>query len=72
MTLKCGDIQSNVLNPEFVYVDVDGYTLPQIPDEWGKRKLLTDPDDLANFDKRIENTGSNTEAPAEFRIGDTL
>ena len=75
MTLKCGDIQSDILNPEFVYVDVDGYTLPQIPDEWGKRKLLTDPEDLANFDRLRANNSSDsnaTEAPAEFRIGDTL
>ena len=72
--MKCGDIQSNILNPEFIYVDVDGYTFPQIPEEWGKRKLLTDPEDIVNFDKlQANNANTNSgEAPAEFRIGDTL
>ena len=36
MSNKCGDIVSDVLDPEFVYVNIDGYNFPEVPDEWGK------------------------------------
>lgn len=36
MSLKCDKIQSNVLEPEFVYLDVDGFEFPVIPDSWSK------------------------------------
>ena len=36
MSNKCKDIVSDVMDPEFVYVDIDGYEFPSIPDEWGK------------------------------------
>lgn len=64
MTQKCGDIQSNCLDPEFVYVNVDGFDFPQVPEEWGeKRKLLGDGDSLDTPDENI---------PTTFRIGDTI
>lgn len=31
-----GKIMSDVLDPEFIYVDVEGFELPKIPDEWAK------------------------------------
>ena len=34
LSLKCGEIQSDVLETEFVYVDVDGFQFPQVPEEW--------------------------------------
>lgn len=36
MSLKCDDYQSNSLSPEFVYVDIDGFMFPKIPEEWGQ------------------------------------
>ena len=36
MSQKCDDYQSNVLNTEFVYVDIDGFPFPKIPEEWGQ------------------------------------
>jgi hypothetical protein len=34
MSLECDEIQSDVLNPAFVYVEVDGFKFPEVPDEW--------------------------------------
>lgn len=31
-----GEILSNVINPTFTYLEIDGITLPQIPEEWGQ------------------------------------
>lgn len=37
LSLECkGDILSNVLDPEFTYLEVDGFQFPEIPEEWGK------------------------------------
>lgn len=37
LSLKCeGNILTDILDPEFVYIEVDGFNFPQIPDEWGK------------------------------------
>lgn len=36
MSLRCDQIQSNVLTPEFVAMDVDGFEFPEVPEEWGK------------------------------------
>ena len=33
-------IVSDVLSPEFTYVNIDGFDFPEVPDEWGK--LLND------------------------------
>lgn len=34
MSVKCSDIQSNVLDPTFTYINIDGFEFPKIPDEW--------------------------------------
>jgi len=36
LSLKCGDVMSDVLDPEYVYIEVDGFKFPEIPEEWGK------------------------------------
>lgn len=36
MSQKCDEYQSNVLNAEFVYVDIDGFPFPKVPEEWGQ------------------------------------
>jgi hypothetical protein len=36
MSQKCNDLVSDIMDPEFVYVNIDGFEFPQIPDEWGK------------------------------------
>lgn len=36
MSLKCAEIQSDVLDVEFVYLDVDGFKFPEVPEEWGE------------------------------------
>jgi hypothetical protein len=40
MSQKCDQIVSDVLDPEFTYVNIDGVPFPEVPDEWGK--LLKD------------------------------
>lgn len=40
MSQKSDKIVSDILDPEFVYINIDGFNLPVIPDEWGK--LLKD------------------------------
>lgn len=35
LSLKSGDILSDVLDPEFVYINIDGFNFPEIPSEWG-------------------------------------
>lgn len=44
MSLKCDKIISNCLDPEFVYMNVDGWDFPQVPEEWGKALKLNDPE----------------------------
>lgn len=34
MSNQCGDIVSDILDPEFTYVDIDGYKFPEVPEEW--------------------------------------
>lgn len=34
LSLLCGDIQSDVNNPEFIYLNVDGFKIPEIPEDW--------------------------------------
>lgn len=40
MSQKCDQIVSDVLDPEFTYIDIEGVLFPEVPDEWGK--LLQD------------------------------
>ena len=34
LSMKCPDILSDVVEPEFTYVHIDGFPFPEIPDEW--------------------------------------
>lgn len=36
MSMKCENIQSNILEPEFTYISVDGFNFPDIPKLWGE------------------------------------
>lgn len=36
MSQKCDQIVSDILDPEFVYVNIDGVEFPEVPEEWGK------------------------------------
>ena len=36
LSMKCEDVQSNVLDPTFVYVNIDGFNFPSVPDDWSK------------------------------------
>lgn len=47
LSLKCGDVQSDSNNPEFVYIDVNGFEVPEVPDEW-KDIVMKSRTDLAN------------------------
>ena len=40
MSQKCDQIVSDVLDPEFVYINIEGIDFPEVPEEWGK--LLKD------------------------------
>lgn len=65
-TEKCmGTIQDfgNVLHPEFVYLNVDGFEFPTVPDEWGHRVNLT---------SIIEDSNTEGEDALVYRIGDEL
>ena len=60
-TEKCMGIQdfSNSFKTEFIYLNVDGFEFPVVPEEWGNRVNLTE---ILESD---ENNNSKT-----FRIGD--
>lgn len=34
ISLKCPDILSDILDPEFVYIEIDGFIFPEVPKEW--------------------------------------
>lgn len=36
MSQKCNQIVSDIMDPEFIYVNIDGFNLPVIPEEWEK------------------------------------
>lgn len=36
MSRNCPDIVSDCLDTEFVYINIDGFKFPEVPDEWGK------------------------------------
>jgi hypothetical protein len=44
MSMACDQIQSDVLDTEFVYIDIDGFKFPEVPEEWGKLLKLSDPE----------------------------
>lgn len=53
LSLRCSDVQSDVNNPEFVYIDVDGFSVPQVPEEW-KNIVMQSREDLAEAEKQQE------------------
>jgi hypothetical protein len=34
MSMKCDKIQSDILDPEFTYVNIEGFNFPEVPNEW--------------------------------------
>lgn len=36
MSQHCEDIVADCLDPEFVYINIDGFDFPEVPEEWGK------------------------------------
>lgn len=42
LSLKCPDILSDVLDTEFVYVNIEGVNLPEIPEEWKDAMSMKD------------------------------
>lgn len=53
LSLRCSDVQSDVNNPEFVYINVDGFNVPQVPDEW-KDVVMQSREDLAEAEAKQE------------------
>lgn len=64
MSLRCDKVQSNDLDTEFVYINVDNFDLPEVPEEWGKRKEL--------LENAIENPLLTEEETPVFQVGDDL
>lgn len=48
MSMKCGELQSDVLKAEFTYLQIDGMNLPEIPESWGKLLKENDAKSLLN------------------------
>ena len=53
LSLRCSDVQSDVNDPEFVYINVDGFNVPQVPDEW-KDVVMQSREDLAEAEAKQE------------------
>lgn len=46
ISLKCPDILSDILDPEFVYIEIDGFIFPEVPKEWASTlKNLSHPEE---------------------------
>jgi glycerol-3-phosphate O-acyltransferase len=60
LSLKCDNIQSDVNTPEFVYIDVDGFCVPQVPEEW-KNIVMQTREDLAEAEKQQEKEAKKLE-----------
>ena len=53
LSLKCGDVQSAVNEPEYVYIDVQGFKVLEVPEEW-KSVIASSRIDLANIEREEE------------------
>ena len=53
LSLRCEDIQSSVYNPEFVYLSVDGFNLPEVPEEW-RNTIANTYETLAIEEEKVE------------------
>jgi hypothetical protein len=60
LSLKCDNVQSDVNVPEFVYIDVDGFSVPQVPEEW-KNIVMQSREDLAEAEKQQEKEAKKLE-----------
>lgn len=47
MSIRCGEFQSNSLEPEFVYLEVDGFEFPNVPEEWAVALKNTDIENIS-------------------------
>lgn len=63
MSSKCGSIQSDVLDTNFIYLDVDGFEFPEIPESWNKK--LESVSDIIDSDAEIV-------APTTYMVGDDI
>ena len=59
MSEVCAEIQSNILNTEFTYISVDGWDIPNIPEDWGKKLHVTN---FEEFDEEKEAAKAEREA----------
>ena len=50
ISLKTSNILSDVMDPEFVYVNIDGFDFPEVPEEWGKAIKVLDVSNLTDGD----------------------
>lgn len=64
MSEICAEIQSNILGTEFTYVQVDGWDVPNIPDEWGEKLRVTN---FEEFDEEKEALRAEREAKKAAR-----
>ena len=53
LSLECSDIRSAAAEAEFVYIDCDGFNLPEIPEEW-KHVFEADHKTIADEEDRIK------------------
>lgn len=60
LSLKCDNVQSDVNIPEFVYIDVDGFSIPQVPEEW-KNIVMQSRENLAEAEKQQEKEAKKLE-----------
>ena len=59
MSQNCPDIVSDCLDTEFVYINIDGFDFPEVPEEWGN----------ALKDLSIENSLKDEESEKENGTG---
>lgn len=59
MSLKAKDVVSDCLDPEFVYINIDGFEFPQVPDEWKNAlKSVSIEETLKDKEDKNEEKGS--------------
>jgi hypothetical protein len=65
LSMQCDKIQSDIA-PEFVYVDVDGFDFPKIPDEW-KDTVATTRNELAKVEEAEAKEAKKKETKKEVK-----
>jgi len=56
MSIRSSKVQSDILDPEFVYANIDGFNFPEVPEEWGKALKILNTEDLLNNNNPTEPT----------------